>query len=92
MDKVVQTLGSEDSHGPLLLLWSAMHMFGGEGSDFSLARKYGNAAIHLHVFHYLYNLLMSEPFNEENSVNRHRPIDKIILKTNFLMLSLIFLV
>lgn len=68
LDKVVQTLGSEDSHGPLLLLWSAMHMFGGEGSDFSLARKYGNAAIHLHVFHYLYNLLMSEPFNEENSM------------------------
>lgn len=68
LDKVVQTLGSEDSHGPLLLLWSAMHMFGGEGSDFSMARKYGNTAIHLHVFHYLYNLLMSEPFNEENSM------------------------
>nr|XP_022323949.1 nucleoporin NUP188 homolog [Crassostrea virginica] len=68
LDRIVQSLGTEESHAPLLLLWSAMHMFGGEGSDFSMARKYGNAAIHLRVFHYLYSLLVSEPFNEENSM------------------------
>lgn len=35
---------------------------------------------------------MLELFNEENSVNRYRLIDKIILKIDFLMLLLIFLV
>lgn len=35
---------------------------------------------------------MLESFNEENSVNRYRLIDKIILKIDFLMLLLIFLV
>jgi hypothetical protein len=66
---MIQTLGSEESHGPILLLWSAMHMFGGEVSDFGMARKYGNGAIQLHTFHYLYSLLKSEPFTDENSVS-----------------------
>lgn len=69
-----------------------MYMFGGEGLDFFLVRKYGNVVIYLYVFYYLYNLLMLELFNEENLVNRYRLIDKIILKIDFLMLLLIFLV
>ncbi|XP_056009987.1 nucleoporin NUP188-like [Ostrea edulis] len=83
LDKIIQTLGAEESHGPLLLLWSAMHMFGGEVSDFTMARKYGNGAIHLHTFHYLYNLLKSEPFTEENSmicsVSHHTVYNLLVL-------------
>lgn len=92
LDKVVQILGFEDSYGFFFLFWLVMYMFGGEGLDFFLVRKYGNVVIYLYVFYYLYNLLMLESFNEENSVNRYRLIDKIILKIDFLMLLLIFLV
>ncbi|KAK3087060.1 hypothetical protein FSP39_001128 [Pinctada imbricata] len=67
VDKVMQLFGSEPSHGPLLLLWSAVRMSFSSTDGLQLTRKMGNKSRQLDVYQYILNLLGSEPFSHETS-------------------------
>ncbi|XP_033764157.1 nucleoporin NUP188 homolog isoform X2 [Pecten maximus] len=67
LDEVIQTLGSDPSHGPLLLSWVAIRMVYPTVTDNSLTRKMGNSALALRVFDVLYEILNTEPFSSKTS-------------------------
>ncbi|OWF39494.1 Nucleoporin NUP188-like protein [Mizuhopecten yessoensis] len=67
LDEVIQTLGSDPSHGPLLLSWVAIRMVYPTATDNAITRKMGNSALALRVFDVLYEILNTEPFTSKTS-------------------------
>ncbi|XP_069122496.1 nucleoporin NUP188-like [Argopecten irradians] len=67
LDEVMQTLGSDPCHAPLLLSWAAIRMVYPTETDIALTRKMGNSALALRVFDVLYDILSSEPFTNKTS-------------------------
>ncbi|KAH9489896.1 hypothetical protein Btru_056404 [Bulinus truncatus] len=78
VDTLLSQLGPEPVHGPLLLAWSILQYLLGDANQsqectesgetvrsskaFGKAKKFGNLALQLDVFHYLLDILESEAF------------------------------
>ena len=66
---MVCSLGDCAHHGPLLLMWAAVHhLIETDSSDHAI-KKLGHQAQQWKVFHYLHKLLETEPFDRKDSVS-----------------------